>query len=590
MNYLLTGIILISLNAFAEISSPTGVYGPDNRTEVYLSSTIHQKLAASTAAMIPKILMPGPTNTLVRLPPFSDDLMKKYGAPACLETRFTYQKSHSLCSGSLIAPDLILTAGHCVVKTACADNNWVFNYYYGSNGMMNLKVEDKDVYTCKKIIAFGLNIKDEDYAIIQLDRKVEGRIPLDYRSSGKISTTDTLLTIGTPSGLPIKVTTDGKVRSNDPKNFFITTLDTFSGNSGSPVFNASTNAIEGILVRGDEDYVVDPVRECVVENKCAESACAGEDVSRILSVPIIATFMKMTELTVTGSLQDIIAIMPKDFWMEFPFPNGKTLLMVAVHFQQPEVVKYLLSRGANLKVKDRFGATLLHYFGIKKPNEEIFSQILKGNDLEAKTNLGETALLLAAKYKNFAAVKMLFKAGANSEAKDNDGNYATKFFADSPEKLYELRQLGMWDPTFVRLPSKYEILGKLYKDGNLPTVEKLAGRALKGRCFYPDSPDTAEAATYIVLNADNKSYKATFLVQKEGPENYYDDKSLEDIYALYPDLYFELMEITPETVGVPGEGYYSSLKRMGSYLIEELYTDSNSRRCYYFLIDGLEPL
>jgi hypothetical protein len=590
MNYLLTGIILISLNAFAEISSPTGVYGPDNRTEVYLSSTVHQKLAASTAAMIPKILMPGPTNTLVRLPPFSDDLMKKYGAPACLETRFTFQKSHSLCSGSLIAPDLILTAGHCIVETACADNNWVFNYYYGSNGMMNLKVEDKDVYSCKKIIAFGLNIKDEDYAIIQLDRKVEGRIPLDYRSSGKISTTDTLLTIGTPSGLPIKVTTDGKVRSNDPKNFFITTLDTFSGNSGSPVFNASTNAIEGILVRGDEDYVVDPVRECVVENKCAESACAGEDVSRILSVPIIATFMKMTELTVTGSLQDIIAIMPKDFWMEFPFPNGKTMLMVAVHFQQPEVVKYLLSRGANLKVKDRFGATLLHYFGIKKPNEEIFSQILKGNDLEAKTNLGETALLLAAKYKNFEAVKMLFKAGANSEAKDNDGNYATKFFADSPEKLYELRQLGMWDPTFVRPPSKYEILGKLYKDGTLPTVEKLAGRALKGRCFHPESPDTAEAATYIVLNADNKSYKATFLVQKEGPENYYDDKSLEDIYALYPDLYFELMEITPETVGVPGEGYYSSLKRMGSYLIEELYTDSNSRRCYYFLIDGLEPL
>jgi len=36
--------------------------------------------------------------------------------------------------------------------------------------------------------------------------------------------------------------------------FFDANLDTFGGNSGSPVFDARTNAVVGILVRGADDY------------------------------------------------------------------------------------------------------------------------------------------------------------------------------------------------------------------------------------------------------------------------------------------------------------------------------------------------
>jgi hypothetical protein len=39
---------------------------------------------------------------------------------------------------------------------------------------------------------------------------------------------------------------------------FLTNLDTFYGNSGSPVFNLNTLLVEGILVSGDSDYKPHP--------------------------------------------------------------------------------------------------------------------------------------------------------------------------------------------------------------------------------------------------------------------------------------------------------------------------------------------
>ncbi|WP_420540401.1 S46 family peptidase (plasmid) [Paenibacillus polymyxa] len=42
------------------------------------------------------------------------------------------------------------------------------------------------------------------------------------------------------------------VRDNPPNAFFVANLDTYGGNSGSPVFNSDTHEVEGILVRGED--------------------------------------------------------------------------------------------------------------------------------------------------------------------------------------------------------------------------------------------------------------------------------------------------------------------------------------------------
>ncbi len=74
-----------------------------------------------------------------------------------------------------------------------------------------------------------------------------------------------LVVIGRPSGLPTKVADGAQVRSvNDV--FLVANLDTYGGNSGSAVFNAVTGVVEGILVRGDTDYVYNAQLGCRVSN------------------------------------------------------------------------------------------------------------------------------------------------------------------------------------------------------------------------------------------------------------------------------------------------------------------------------------
>ena len=92
------------------------------------------------------------------------------------------------------------------------------------------------------------------------------------------------MVIGHPSGLPTKISDGAIVRENANKVFFQSTLDTFGGNSGSAVFDAKTGLVEGILVRGERDYVQDPVMNCSRPKVCKVTECRGEDVTRITNI------------------------------------------------------------------------------------------------------------------------------------------------------------------------------------------------------------------------------------------------------------------------------------------------------------------
>jgi hypothetical protein len=45
------------------------------------------------------------------------------------------------------------------------------------------------------------------------------------------------------------------------------------------VFNQATGDVEGILVRGDTDFVFNG--ECRISNVCSTNGCRGEDVTRV---------------------------------------------------------------------------------------------------------------------------------------------------------------------------------------------------------------------------------------------------------------------------------------------------------------------
>ena len=145
-------------------------------------------------------------------------------------------------------------------------------------------VDKSNVYRCKKIIAQELDSSSKsDYAVIELEREVLDRSALSFRTSGKVKKNDELVVIGHPSGLPTKIADGANVR--DVNDVYLTAnLDTYGGNSGSAVFNASTGIVEGILVRGETDYVFNSELGCRESNVLANDAGDGEEVTLITIV------------------------------------------------------------------------------------------------------------------------------------------------------------------------------------------------------------------------------------------------------------------------------------------------------------------
>ncbi|MDD1422885.1 proprotein convertase P-domain-containing protein, partial [Dolichospermum sp. ST_sed1] len=67
--------------------------------------------------------------------------------------------------------------------------------------------------------------------------------------------------------LPTKIANDAQVINNEELFYFETNTDSYSGNSGSAVFNATTGEVEGLLVRGVDDFYSPEGRECKISIK-----------------------------------------------------------------------------------------------------------------------------------------------------------------------------------------------------------------------------------------------------------------------------------------------------------------------------------
>ena len=107
-----------------------------------------------------------------------------------------------------------------------------------------------------------------------------GHKPLEISRITSLKKGEGIFVIGHPVGLPLKVAGYSTVRDFSKSGYFVADLDTFGGNSGSPVFSVKTKKIEGILVRGDTDFLESPAG-CTTMATYEQTGGRGEDVTKI---------------------------------------------------------------------------------------------------------------------------------------------------------------------------------------------------------------------------------------------------------------------------------------------------------------------
>lgn len=475
-------------------AAPLVIYGQDDRHEVYEASAKNQLLARSTAILISKnemsrdALVPGMVQltqkTLrdwIESSSEEETKSKKFSAEVvkasedkitfCEGTRFTEQPNPGMCSGFLIAPDLMVTAGHCVtIDRFCEDYQWVFDFKMDkATQKAGVNIKEENIYKCDKVVSNTLiSVLGLDYAVVKLDRKVVGRAPLKINADA-LDATSKVMVIGGPSGLPTKVTTNGDVRKNNHPNFFVTNLDTFQGNSGSAVFDQETGVVQGILVRGEEDYVPDFERMCIKANECAEGDCRGEDVSRMNSIPEVALQKIFNDSAVNGSLVALNMILDRKIYVDFNTADGQTALIKASGVAQNSSMKLLINRGASIKHSDAQGNTALHALAkvlTDKNADALVTLTEAGSELEVKNELGQSALLVAGSSQNLESAKLLIKAGADKNAVDAKGENLLFSFvrAGNDKAVVELASLGVdTNPILSIASSKLKLKLKLSK-------------------------------------------------------------------------------------------------------------------------------
>ncbi len=300
----LKALLLTSAISFNTMATNKVIYGEDDRVEVSESSK--QSLTDSVAAMVSKYYFTSndAEESEYKLGYYST-LKSHRGYPTCGNMRFREQPTIASCSGFLIGENLMMTAGHCVVPrgqtvanaitSGCAGNKWVFNYTSNSvDKDGKLSIEKNDVYGCKKVVA-GSYTQGLDYAVIELDRKAADKkvVKLNLKKNA-VDVGTKIYVAGYPTGLPLKIADNASIKFNSKDRTTVSTdLDTFAGNSGSPVFNTNDEVV-GILVSGEIDYAYDYENQCYNVNICKGYGkecdrqtfpwgASGESVTKLLS-------------------------------------------------------------------------------------------------------------------------------------------------------------------------------------------------------------------------------------------------------------------------------------------------------------------
>ncbi len=477
-----------------------GVFGDDNRKEVKDATEYHQ-LVRATAVMVHKDKIRG---NKIYSETLRSRLSRKFNTDSFHENvKFLDQPTCATCTGFLIAPDILVTAGHCIEKLEDAKNYvWVFDYTLEKNYNAfagYITIDTADIYSVTEVMgAYFQSLSTyTDYSFLRLNKK-SSREPYHFRTSGKVANYSNVYTIGSPTGLPLKLADNAWVVNNSYESWFRNSIDGFPGNSGGPVFN-EYGLIEGIHVRGavelagknyTGDYKFDSTCNCVKTVQWSSTwGTEGSHAHRITAVPtellheaLYGNFVYAIDNGDMERLEDWLAYS----WFtnsEMAQKRGRFEFMVAEK-NNLEMLKLILDHSLNPRVVDSNGKSLLFY-AMNNDNEEMLRYLLrKGVSPNKRDNQENLVLTEAIRQSKIPIARALIERGANVNAIDHTGENALHIAA----RTWSVEWVGMiiakggdysikneqgWDAIKIARKSKNKDVKrylKLVKKGKLPSM------------------------------------------------------------------------------------------------------------------------
>lgn len=226
------------------------LYGPDSRAEasgVRTDANFRRNIAATAALVLEDALEVRGDKFHLR----SRSLREVYNL--CEGEPFANQPTGPYGSAFLVAPNIIATAAHCVDGVRDPSKIRVVFDYEMTPGGARVEFTRQQVFRIRRVAAKRFVAGREDWALLELDGD-PARQWLPLRPGGRVNDDARVYVVGHPLGLPKKYAGDARIVNNSGDMQFVTNLDTFGGNSGSPVFDAVTDVVEGILVGGKADF------------------------------------------------------------------------------------------------------------------------------------------------------------------------------------------------------------------------------------------------------------------------------------------------------------------------------------------------